>query len=132
MRRFLDLSVAIDNDTPADPPPLRPKILYQDHAQSVAEVLSFFPGLRQDQLPDGAGWAVESLQVTAHNGTHLDAPWHYHPTMDDGARAITIDEVPLDWCYRPGVKLDFRHMEDGYVASAADIEAELRRIEVGS
>ena len=48
--------------------------------------------------------------------------------MDGGARAITIDEVPLDWCLQPGVKLDFHHMEDGYVATAADVEAELKRI----
>jgi hypothetical protein len=27
-----------------------------------------------------------------------------------------------------GVKLDSRHFEDGYVATAADVEAELKRI----
>jgi kynurenine formamidase len=48
--------------------------------------------------------------------------------MDHGKRAITIDEVPLDWCFQPGVKLDFRHFPDGYVATAKDVEAELRRI----
>src|SRR5690606_8324487 len=58
----------------------------------------------------------------------MDAPWHYHPTMDHGKRAITIDEVPLDWCFRPGVKLDFRHLPDGHVVTAAEIEAELARI----
>ena len=48
--------------------------------------------------------------------------------MDKGERAITIDEVPLEWCFAPGVKLDFRHFGDGYVATAMDIEAELARI----
>ena len=48
--------------------------------------------------------------------------------MDHGKRAITIDEVPLDWCFQPGVKLDFRHFPDGYVAPAKDVEAELKRI----
>ena len=48
--------------------------------------------------------------------------------MDHGKRAITIDEVPLDWCFQPGVKLDFRHFPDGYVATAKDVEAELKRI----
>ena len=48
--------------------------------------------------------------------------------MDGGKRAITIDEVPLEWCFNPGVKLDFRHFPDGYVATAADVEAELKRI----
>ena len=48
--------------------------------------------------------------------------------MDIGQRAIAIDEVPLEWCMNPGVKLDFRHFEDGYVATSADVEAELKRI----
>ena len=79
-------------------------------------------------MPDGQGWAVERVQLSTHNGTHLDAPWHYHPTMNEGQRAWTIDEVPLEWCFQPGVKLDFRHFADGYVATAADVEAELKRI----
>ena len=57
-----------------------------------------------------------------HNGTHLDAPYHFASTMNGGERAITIDEVPLDWCFQPGVKLDFRHLPDGYVATADDVE----------
>ena len=36
--------------------------------------------------------------------------------------------MPLEWCFQPGVKLDFRHFPDGYVATAADVEAELKRI----
>ena len=42
--------------------------------------------------------------------------------------AWTIDQVPLEWCFRPAVKLDFRHFGNGYVASAADVEAELARV----
>ena len=41
---------------------------------------------------------------------------------------MTIDQVPLDWCFQPGVKLDFRHFASGYVATAQDVEAELARI----
>jgi len=41
--------------------------------------------------------------------------------MNDGERAWTIDEVPLDWFYRPGVKLDFRDMPDGHVVTAAEM-----------
>jgi len=37
--------------------------------------------------------------------------------------------VPLEWCFGNGVKLDFRHFEDGYVVTAADVEAELKRID---
>jgi kynurenine formamidase len=56
-------------------------------------------------------------------------PYHFASTMDGGKRAITIDEVPLEWCFQPGVKLDFRHLEDGYVVQADDVEAELKRID---
>jgi len=37
--------------------------------------------------------------------------------------------VPLEWCFQPGVKLDFRNLPDGYVATAADVESELKRID---
>ena len=80
------------------------------------------------QLPGDEGWAIERLQIATHNGTHLDAPYHHHSTMNNGERAITIDKVPLEWCMNPGVKLDFRHFDDGYVETAADVEAELKRI----
>jgi kynurenine formamidase len=48
--------------------------------------------------------------------------------MNRCERSWTIDEVPLEWCLQPSVKLDFRHLPDGYVATAKDVEAELKRI----
>ena len=127
-RTILDLSVFLENDVLSDPPGYGPSIDYIDHAASVPGLLGFFPGLTADDLPDGEAWAIERVNLTTHNGTHLDAPYHYASTMDGGRRAITIDEVPLDWCFQPGVKLDFRHFPDGYVVTAADVEAELARI----
>lgn len=112
----------------SDPPPFRPKIDYIDHKTSVPDLAGFFPGLKPEDLPDGEAWAIERIELITHNGTHLDAPWHFASTMNKGERAITIDEVPLDWCFQPGVKLDFRHFDDGYVVTAADVEAELDRI----
>ncbi|MBN9510970.1 MAG: cyclase family protein [Alphaproteobacteria bacterium] len=127
-RRLIDISNALENDVPADPPLQKPTIIYRNHQETAPFVASLFPGLKPEELPDGQGWAVEEVRISTHNGTHLDAPWHFHATMNRGERAITIDEVPLDWCLQPGVKLDFRHFPDGYVATAADVEAELTRI----
>ena len=41
---------------------------------------------------------------------------------------MTIDEVPLEWCFQNGVKLDFRHFDDGHVVTAKEVDAELKRI----
>jgi len=132
-RTFIDISVALEADIVSDPPIMLPKIDYLTHDMTAEQVMAFFPGLEKEQLPGGEGWAVERLEIATHNGTHLDAPYHHHSTMnrrmvEGGERAITIDEVPLEWCMNSAAKLDFRHMEDGYVATPGDVEAELKRI----
>src|ERR1700730_10492270 len=127
-RSIIDLSIFLENDVISDPPGYRPKINYINHKQSVPEVMGFFPGLKAEDLPSGEAWAIERIELITHNGTHLDAPYHFASTMNKGERAITIDEVPLDWCMQPGVKLDFRKVPDGYVVTAADVEQELERI----
>jgi kynurenine formamidase len=131
-RKFVDLSIYLENDVISDPPAFAPKIEYFNHQNTFEQIASFFPGLKKQDLPDSEAWAVERVQLSTHNGTHLDAPYHFHSTMDNALGekkpSITIDEVPLEWCFQAGVKLDFRHFCDGYVVSAADVEAELKRI----
>lgn len=131
-RKFVDLSIFLENDVMSDPPAFAPRIDYVTHESSVEQIASFFPGLQKGDLPDGEGWAVETVRLSTHNGTHLDAPYHFHSTMDakNGEKkpAITIHDVPLEWCFQPGVKLDFTALPDGYVVTAKDVEAELVRI----
>ncbi|UOA29132.1 cyclase family protein [Pseudosulfitobacter sp. DSM 107133] len=126
--QLIDLSRSLENTEYADPPGLGPKITYFKHDQTAEQILSFFPGVTREQLPGGEGWAVEQVALSTHNGTHLDAPYHYHSTMDGGKPAITIDQVPLEWCIGRGVKLDFRHLPNGHVVTAAEVAAEFERI----
>jgi len=127
-RRLVDISVSLQANIASDPPGLVPEIEYFSHQDTVDDVLAFFPGASREDLPDAEGWALERVHMTTHSGTHLDAPYHYASTMNGGERAITIDEVPLEWCLQPAVKLDFRHFPDGYVVTATDIDTELDRI----
>jgi kynurenine formamidase len=126
--RIVDISSPLDNETVYDHPFMRPKIEYRSNAENAPMLLESFPGLRQEDLPDGEGWAFEIVQLTTHNGTHMDAPLHFQSKSIDGKRMMSIDEVPLEWFFRPAVKLDFRHLPDGQVVSAAEVEAELKRI----
>ena len=129
MTRFIDLSIPITNDVISDPEVMRPKVTYMTHENTWEQIAMFFPGLEKDDLPDGEGWAVEMLELSTHNGTHMDAPWHYHSTTDSGAApAPSIDEAPLDRFLRPGVKLDFSHLPHGHVVTGAEVEDAFEKI----
>ena len=131
-RRFVDLSIFLENEVLSDPPPLAPKITYHSHTDTVKEFMHLLPGTQPGDYPDGEAAAAEWVTLTTHSGTHLDAPYHFHSTMDaktGGPRpSTTIDQVPLEWCFQSGVKLDFRHLPDGHVVNAAEVAAELDRI----
>ena len=131
-RRLIDISVALKAGIQSDPPHTLPQIEYIDH-HMTAPAMAEYMGVRVDQLPDGEYAAVERCNISTHNGTHLDAPYHYFSSMNHrlkpgGEPSWRIDEVPLEWCFQPAVKLDFRHLPDGYVATPGDVEAELKRI----
>lgn len=66
--------------------------------------------------------------MTTHTGTHMDAPYHFHPTMNHGERAWTIDEMPLEWGMGDGVVIDFSDKEDGYVCTSQDLKEYLAKI----
>lgn len=126
--QYIDLSIKIEAGLPSDPEMMIPKIDYMGHQEGADQMEEFFPGLKKEQLPQRLGWAVEFMRLTTHSGTHMDAPYHYHPTMDLGDSAITIDAVPLEWCFQDGVVLDFSHKQDGERITAKDVEGCLKTI----
>ena len=128
LRRIIDISVTMKAGIASDPPGMTPAISYMSHDEGAQNMVKNFPGLRVEQLPEGKGAAYEKVEITTHNGTHLDAPWHFHPTMDGGKPSLTVDKIPLEWCFSDGVKFDFRNMPDGHVCTADDVQRELKRI----
>lgn len=76
--------------------------------------------LGPEDFPGGLAISNETVTLTTHSGTHVDAPRHYGPRTGDRP-ARTIDEVPLDWCHGPGVRLDVRHVAPGGEITAADV-----------
>jgi len=130
--RLIDLSVALRDDIRSDPPEMLPKIEYHTHQMTAPHCAGYFE-VPVEALPEGQYAAMERCTISSHNGTHVDAPYHYFSRMNEaivpgGEPSMRIDEVPLEWLYQPGVKLDFRHLPDGYLVQPADIQAELDRI----
>ena len=75
MSKIIDLSIYLENGPLSDPPVYEPKINYRTPKETVDELLPFFPGLTKSDLPDDEAWAIEWVEITTHNGTHLDAPY---------------------------------------------------------
>jgi len=104
MTRLIDLSVAT-RSTPSEATPVVIELL--DH-RTGATVL----GLGPDDFPGGMAISNETVTLTTHTGTHMDAPLHYGP-ISGGTPAKSIDQVPLEWCMGRGVRLDVRHVPPG-------------------
>lgn len=124
--RLVDLSAPIENSDPDVIEPLRVEIDYQDHSAGADLIEAMF-GVPRRLLRDGEGWANEEIQrLGTHSATHVDAPWHYNSRIR-GEPAQTIDELPLEWFFAPGVVVDFTAKDDGEAIEAAELEAELER-----
>ena len=115
MARLVDLSAPIRPDPPELLEALRTEIEFEDHAQGAELVKTLF-GVGPELLRDGEGWATETfLRFGTHNSTIGGKP------------ARTIDQLPLDWFYAPGVVIDATDRADGEVLAAGDVKERLPR-----
>jgi kynurenine formamidase len=146
---WIDLSLPLES-TPYEAGPLR--VDYTDHRRggdilgvlsrvshygSTARLLLAWVlnrlgirALRARDFPDGQGMAWEHYRsLSTHHGTHLDAPWHFGPLCERQA-AKTIDEIPLDWCFAPGLRIDVRQRPDPDWIRLRDIRSAVERDEI--
>lgn len=129
--RLVDLSVLVEN-TPAEPMEIKVKRL--DHyggakifcrnvawnkklplkkrIQQLWHYLSGHQRLTPNDFPGKAFLSLDIVTLPTHMGTHVDAPFHYGPRAD-GDPAKTIDELPLEWFYKPAVCLDLTFKKAG-------------------
>ena len=124
--RFVDLSVPIQEPLPGELSGgmgaiLAATIEYQSHTDTHPEFAAMFGGAGPEDMPGGYAVGAEKLQLTAHAGTHVDAPWHYYPTSE-GRPARTIDQLELEHFFAPGVVLDLRGHEPGDRIEVPELE----------
>ena len=126
--RLIDLSVPLAHAASSEPMPA--SIHYITHDAEGRDQMQAFFGVKPEDLvySEGQGWAIEHIEAITHTGTHVDAPYHYG-AVSEGKPARKIDEVPLEWCFAPGVVLDVRHKAAGEFIEVSDLQAALAAIE---
>ncbi len=138
--QMIDLSLPID-DTLVETHDA--KIDRITHAQGVEHfnwvVMNKRPGgkeafekgeriVTKEEIPDGEMLSLEIVHASVHMGSHVDAPFHYG-SMCEGKPAKQIMDVPLEWCYGPGVVLDFTHMAYPQNITKTDVIQALEQID---
>lgn len=126
--RVFDISSTIDA-AGWEPDPVRHEILTPAAAAvHMRDEMREHFGIEFDtaELPESEFLSLDRMALTTHTGTHVDAPSHYGSRAQYGdGRPRTIDELPLEWFYGPGVVLDL----SGCDTSTADAESLTRAID---
>ncbi len=82
--------------------------------------------LKKEDLPDEEFLSLEVVHSPVHVGTHLDYSYHYGSTSENRP-SKAAEDIPLEYCYQDGVKLDFTHKKPNETIRAQDIEAALAK-----
>ncbi|HEV2376975.1 MAG TPA: cyclase family protein [Streptosporangiaceae bacterium] len=126
--RFVDLSSPIDAGG-WEPEPVSHTVLSPaDGAKHMSAEMREHFGIEFDPavLPYGELLSIDTLTLTSHTGTHVDAPAHYGTVTEYGPPP-TIDQLPLEWFYGPGVVLDLSGLPPGSAGGPAELRAALAR-----
>jgi len=83
--------------------------------------------VKKEDLPDEEFLSLEIVHSPVHIGTHLDYSFHYGSKSENRA-SKTAEEIPLEYCYQDGVKLNLTHKKPEEVITDSDIKAALAKI----
>jgi len=138
--KIIDLSLPID-DNAFEVHPL--KIDRTSHKKGVEKLNKVLMGktikgkvqhllgkriIKKEDLPDEEFLSLEMVYSSVHSGTHLDYSFHYG-SHSEGRESKTSDEIPLEWCYQDGVRLDLTSMMPNEVIKSSDIQKALKSID---
>lgn len=120
MAKIIDLSKTIKYYKD-DPFYMKVKIDHKPHLKSNF-LIKFFLRLPKRLFPRYfIGWADDTIKkMGVHSTTHIDAPWHYSPYMED-KKAPTIDMMPLEYGYGDGIVIDMTHKKDFEIITKEDV-----------
>lgn len=96
----------------------------------LKSVLFYFLGIQKtskNSFPDGEFLNMEIIKASTHTGTHLDAPYHFG-TLSEGKSALTVDQIPLEWCFNDGCVLDLTRKKAGEIISIEDMQQAISAI----
>ena len=115
--RLLDLSSPIDAGFWEPDPVVHTVMSAAEGARHMASEMKEHFGLdfSPETLPGGEFLTNDSVTLTTHTGTHVDAPSHYGTASYGQARHI--DQMPLDWFHRPALVLDVRDVGVGTIGA---------------
>jgi len=83
--------------------------------------------ISKQDLPDEEFLSLEMVYSSVHSGTHLDYSFHYG-SKSEGRDSKPADQIPLEWCFQNGVRLDLTHKKSEEVIKACDIQEALDKI----
>lgn len=101
-----------------------------DISVSISPDLPIWPGdtslsvQRVEKIEDGDGANITQIKMSAHSGTHIDAPYHF---LADGIR---VDEIPLELLTGRVYVLDLPEVDliTASVVEGANIPPRTRRV----
>jgi kynurenine formamidase len=136
--KIIDLSLPID-DTAYEVHSLKiERISHKEGINKLNKVLmrgflkrlKYFLGkriIRKKDLPDEEFLSLEIIHCPVHIGTHLDYTFHYG-TESEGKPSKFAEDIPLEYCFCDGVKIDLSYKKPNQVITVDDLKEGLKKI----